>query len=73
MVGDYISTSFSGENAISVFAVGQTGFAGVLNEGMFASVRPVTAAQLYPLKVANDPVLSTRGDRPLALRPITTP
>jgi hypothetical protein len=63
MVGDYISTSFSGTDAISVYALGKTGFAGVLNEGMFASLQPVTAADAHPLRVVDDPVLSVQGDR----------
>jgi hypothetical protein len=63
MVGDYISTSFTGDDAISVFALGKTGFAGVLNEGMFASLQPVTAADAHPLRVVDDPVRSVQGDR----------
>jgi hypothetical protein len=72
MVGDYISTSFTGEDAISVFALGKRGFAGVFNEAMYATLQPVTAQDLHPLRVVDDPVLSTRGDRPQA-RPLVIP
>jgi hypothetical protein len=63
MVGDYISTSFVGEDAISVFALGKPGFAGVFDEAMFATVQSVTATDLHPLRVTDDPVLSTQSDR----------
>jgi hypothetical protein len=63
MVGDYISTSFSGDNAVPVYAVARPKKGTAFRESMFSTAVPVTAAQAYPLAVTDDPVLSTQGDR----------
>jgi len=63
MVGDYISTSFAGQKAVPIFAVGKPKSGSVFDEGMYASKLLVTAQQLYPLRLVHDPVLSTQGDR----------
>jgi hypothetical protein len=63
MVGDYISTSFAGAKAVPVFAVAKPKSGGVFDEAMYASKLRVTAQQLYPLRVAHDPVLSLQGDK----------
>jgi hypothetical protein len=63
MVGDYISTSFSGDNAVPVYAVARPKKDGAFRESMFSTAVPVTAAQGYPLAVEADPVLSAQGDR----------
>ncbi|MGM9490751.1 exo-alpha-sialidase [Ideonella sp. YS5] len=63
MVGDYISTSFSGDNAVPVYAVARPKKDGAFRESMFSTMVPVTAAQSYPLAVTKDPVLSAQGDR----------
>ena len=73
MVGDYISTSFSGANAIPVFAVAGPKVGNVFNEAMFSTMLPVTAAQRYPLQVTADPVLSVEGDTPQRLQPLVIP
>jgi hypothetical protein len=62
MVGDYISTSFVGADAVSVFAIGHRGFGGVFNEAMYGALHPVTAQDQHPLRVVDDPVRSMRGD-----------
>ncbi len=63
MVGDYISTSFAGAKAVPVFAVAKPKSGNVFDEAMYASKLNVTAQQLYPLRAADDPVLSLQGDR----------
>lgn len=73
MVGDYISTSFSGANAIPVFAVAGPKVGTVFNEAMFTIQLPVTTAQSYPLRVTADPVLSRGGDRAQRLQPLVIP
>ena len=40
MVGDYISTSFSGANAVPVFAVAGPKSGSVFNEAMFSTMQP---------------------------------
>ena len=64
MVGDYISTSFSGANAVPVFAVAGPLQGSVFNQAMFTDLLPVTALQFHPLRVTDEPVLSLKGDRP---------
>jgi hypothetical protein len=44
MVGDYISTSFSGARATSVFAVGKTPTTSAFDEAMYAPTTPLTVA-----------------------------
>lgn len=73
MVGDYISTSFSGANAVPVFAVAGPKIGNVFNEAMFSTQLPVTTQQSYPLRVTADPVLSVQGDAPQRLEPLVTP
>lgn len=63
MVGDYISTSFSGDDAVTVYAVARPKKGGSFRESMHSSAVAVTTRQAYPLAVADDPVLSTQGDR----------
>lgn len=58
MVGDYISTLFSGANALPVFAVAGAKNGNVFNEAMFST-------QL--------PVLSVQGDAPQRLQPLVIP
>jgi hypothetical protein len=64
MVGDYISTSFSGANAVAVYSLGRPMIGSKFDQATFASSRPVMADDLYPMKVTNEPVLSPQGDRP---------
>jgi hypothetical protein len=73
MVGDYISTSFSGDNAVPVYAVARPRKDGAFRESMFSTAVPVTAAQGYPLAVQADPVLSTQGDRRARPRELIIP
>jgi hypothetical protein len=73
MVGDYISTSFAGANAVPVVAFGKPHSGSVFNEAMYSMKLPVTAAQDYPLAVAADPVLSLQGDRVSRTRALVTP
>jgi hypothetical protein len=73
MVGDYISTSFSGVNAVPVFAVAGPKNGTVFNEAMFTNSLPVTAAQSYPLRVTDDPVLSVQGDSAARRLPLVIP
>jgi hypothetical protein len=73
MVGDYISTSFAGTNAVSVFALAKPKQGNVFNEAMYSTMQPVSALDAHPLIVGADPVLSTRGDRPRRTQPLTTP
>ena len=73
MVGDYISTSFSGANAVPVFAVAAPKSGSVFNEAMFSTMQPVTAAQSYPLRVTADPVLSGQGDTAKRFLPLVIP
>jgi len=73
MVGDYISTSFSGANAIPVFAVAGPKNGNVFNEAMFSTQLLVTTGQSYPLRVTADPVLSVQGDAPQRLQPLVIP
>jgi hypothetical protein len=73
MVGDYISTSFSGDDAITVVASAKPKKGSVFNEAMYASSIPVTHAQAYPLKVGDDAVLSTHGDRAHGIGRISLP
>jgi hypothetical protein len=73
MVGDYISTSFSGANALPVFAIAGAKSGTVFNEAMFTIQLPVTAGQSYPLRVTVDPVLSVQGDAPQRLEPLVIP
>jgi hypothetical protein len=73
MVGDYISTSFSGVNAVTVFANAMPKQGTVYDESMYSASIPVTAAQAYPLKVGDDAVVSTYGDRPIGTRRLVTP
>jgi hypothetical protein len=44
MVGDYISTSFSGGRATTVFAVGKTPTTSAFDEAMYAPTTPLTVA-----------------------------
>jgi hypothetical protein len=44
MVGDYISTSFSGGRATTVFAVGLTPTTAAFDEAMYAPTTPLTVA-----------------------------
>ena len=73
MVGDYISTSFSGSNAIPVFAIAGPKIGTVYNEAMFTTSLPVTTSQSYPLRVADDPVLSVQGDSAKRFLPFVIP
>ena len=73
MVGDYISTSFSGAKAVPVFAVAKPKSGSVFDEAMYSSRPAVTAQQLYPLRVMNDPVLSVRGDSAQRSRQLIIP
>ncbi len=73
MVGDYISTSFSGANAVPVFAVGGPKNGTVFNEAMFSTMQPVTTAQSYPLRVTADPMLSVQGDTAQGFLPLVIP
>jgi hypothetical protein len=73
MVGDYISTSFLGSNAASVFALARPMNGSVFDEAMYATRQAVTAQQDYPLQVVADPVLSQHGDRAAGRRPPVTP
>lgn len=73
MVGDYISTSFSGANAVPVFAIAGPKIGTVFNEAMFSTKLPVTTEQSYPLRVTADPVLSVQGDAPQRLQPLVIP
>jgi hypothetical protein len=73
MVGDYISTSFSGANAVPVFAVAGPKNGTVFNEAMFSSMQPVTVEQSYPLRVTDDPVLSGQGDTAKRFLPLVIP
>jgi hypothetical protein len=60
MVGDYISTSFSGGLAATVFAVGLPQTAGTFDEGMWAPTTPLTATG-GTQPATTGPVLSTGG------------
>jgi hypothetical protein len=73
MVGDYISTSFSGANAVPVFAVAAPKNGSVFSEAMFTISLPVTTAQSYPLRVTADPVLSAQGDKAQRRVPLVIP
>ena len=74
MVGDYISTSFAGDNAVTVHAVAKPKKGTSFRESMYSSAMPVTAQQSYPLAVSAEPVLSPRGDRrPGAREPLVIP
>lgn len=73
MVGDYISTSFAGAKAVPVFALAKPKSGSVFNEAMYAIKLPVTAQQLYPLRVVDEPVLSVRGDRAQRSRRLVIP
>jgi hypothetical protein len=46
MVGDYISTSFAGGHAVTVFAIGETPSANAFDEAMYAPATPLTVATL---------------------------
>ena len=70
MVGDYISTSFAGKKAVPIFAVGKPKSGSVFDEAMYSSKLLVTAQQLYPLRVARDPVLSVQGDKAQRSHPL---
>ncbi|MEW5986002.1 MAG: sialidase family protein [Chloroflexota bacterium] len=72
MVGDYISTSFVGDNAIPVFANAFAPSGGLFQEHSYTALLPVTADQEYPLVVADDPVYYDYPD-PILLTPITRP
>ena len=72
MVGDYISTSFTGE-AVGIFSNAFAPSGGVFDQASFASVSPVTHDALYPLAVREDPVLSFASDHPVPTSPIVTP
>ena len=72
-MGDYISTSFAGANAVPVFAVGKAKVGGTFDEAMYSVALPVTARQAYPLAVEDDPVLSPQGDRMLRARALVIP
>jgi len=58
MVGDSISTSFSGISAVPVFPVAGKKKGGTFKEAIYSSALPVTAEQAYPLKVGVEPVRS---------------
>jgi hypothetical protein len=73
MVGDYISTSFSGDNAVPVYAVARPKKDGAFRESMFSTAVPVTAAQSYPLAVSDDPVVTVQGDRRARTRELVIP
>lgn len=73
MVGDYISTSFSGANAVPVFAVAGPKIGTVFDEAMFSTSLPVTVEQSYPLAVTSDPVVTLEDNRPARVQPIYTP
>jgi hypothetical protein len=64
MVGDYISTSFSGANAVPVFAVAGSKNGNTFNQAMFTDLLPVNALQRHPLRVTDEPVRSLQSDRP---------
>ena len=73
MVGDYLSTSFSGANAVPVFADARKKKNGVFNEAMYSVSLPVTAQQSYPLKVTDEPVRVVQGDRVRRTQAIVAP
>jgi hypothetical protein len=73
MVGDYISTSFAGANAVSVFALARPKQGSVFDEAMYSTMQPVSALDSHPLLVTADPVLSTTSDRPRRTQILTTP
>jgi hypothetical protein len=76
MVGDYISTSFTGNKASPVYAVGKPKNGSVFNEAMYSNrlgAKGAAADEAYPLRVTNDPVLSLQGDRPRRANPLVLP
>jgi len=76
MVGDYISTSFTGSKASPVYALAKPKNGSVFKEAMYSNRLGATGAQAqddYPLKVVDDPVLSLRGDRPRRAGPLVLP
>jgi hypothetical protein len=73
MVGDYLSTSFTGSNAVTVFALGKSKSGAVFDEAMYAGKAKATALAAYPLRLVDEPVLSLRGDRGQRLRQLILP
>ncbi|MEK8034072.1 sialidase family protein [Ideonella sp. DXS29W] len=61
MVGDYISTSFAGAKAVSVYGVGKAKSGSKFDQAMYASRTKVSAQQKHPARVVDDPVLSSPG------------
>jgi len=76
MVGDYISTSFSGSKASPVYALAKPKSGSVFDEAMYSNrlgAPGAAADEAYPLRVTNDPVLSLQGDRPRRTSPLVLP
>jgi hypothetical protein len=72
MVGDYISTSFSGSRAVPAFAVGKPKSGNVFDEATYTSKLKVNAQQRRPLRVADDPVRALQGDAAARRHPVVT-
>jgi hypothetical protein len=71
MVGTTSPTSFVGRKAVPIYAVAKPKSGSVFDEAMYASKVKVPAlAESYPLRVADEPVLSTQGDRSQPTRPL---
>ena len=73
MVGDYISTSFVGVNAVGVFSSASAPIGSTFQQASWATTIPVTTEQTYPLMVKDEPVLSTQGDVLAPNGPVLTP
>ncbi len=70
MVGDYISTSFVGANAVPVVAFGKPHAGNVFDEGMYTLTLPVRADGSFPQVTTDAPATAARGDRAMRAQPL---
>lgn len=71
MVGDYISTSFSGGRVFGVFAMANPPIGGVFDEGMYTLAGALFTPGRLVLSRPEQPVPNAVSDHPLPLRPVT--
>jgi hypothetical protein len=72
MVGDYISTSFIGGGARTVFAVANAPTGSVFDEAMYSPVAPL-AVGVGVTPTRADPVVTKKPDHPRRTGPVYTP
>lgn len=73
MVGDYISTSFAGPNAVPVFSLATAKMGQTFHQETYSAMFPVTELQAYTQPAVKDPILTFGGDPIVRTYPFLEP